>query len=376
MILIALTGGPPKIAGRGRRTRTFEHLGTAASEFGLDLLVTTPNDWLYSRGRVQGWKFSSQQGHERWRETTVSMFNAVVYDAMYLADLKQYRTTYRRWKSYIDKGNIPSFNPVLPAKDVIYQDLVFSEDLASHVPETLYHVKPEIIIARLKRGQSLWLKPIYGSGGRNMLWIRYLGGERYKVIAERFYGKTLRKTMNEAELRQVLAYALQRRSYMVQEHIPLLHTPDGRKFDIRVTVQRNHTGNWQVVAVTGRFGAKDSALTNFHAGGRVESLTHPTSTQVAQLQKMGLDTDDLVRGTRLVISAAELLQQRYRALGILGVDIGQSESGKQFVYDFNGRPGRDILTDQEVEAAMYSVAGYASYLGQMARPDSARPNRA
>lgn len=364
MLLIALTGGPPKIARRARRTRTFEHLGAFASQFGHELLITTPKDWVFHRELVRGWKYTTQNGRKEWKRTTVSAVNAVVYDAMYLADLKEHRTAYRRWKRHMQRKVIPSFNPVLPAKDTIYQSLAKSGGLSGHIPETEYQIQPEGVLARLKRGQSLWLKPTYGSGGRNMLWLRYLGDGRYKVIAERFFGRRVRKTMSESRLRKVLAYAFQRRSYMAQEHIPLLHTTDGRKFDIRVTVQRNHTGQWQVVAMTGRFGAPGSALTNFHAGGRVESLTQPTVEQNERLREMGMVEGDLSRAAELAVVVAERMQKKYPTLGMLGLDIGQSVSGRQYIYDFNGRPGRDILTDKEIQTAMYCVAGYCDYLSK------------
>lgn len=364
MLLIALTGGPPKIARRVRRTRTFEHLGAFASELGHNLLITTPKDWSYPRGRVQGWNYVGQDGKHLWRRTEASLFNYVVYDAMYLADLKQHRTDYRKWRKYMEEQPVPSFNPVLPAKDAVYQDLVFSGRLAPHVPETRYQVQPDWVISRLKQGQSLWLKPTYGSGGRNMLWIRQLGGDRFKVVGERFYGKSLRQVVDEARLRKIVNYAFHNRSYMAQEHIPLLHTTDRRKFDLRVTVQRNHTGQWQVVALTGRFGSPGSALTNFHAGGRVESLTHPSAEQLLRLKEMGMTEADLAQSAGLALAAAERLQQSHATLGLLGVDIGQSVAGKQYIYDFNGRPGRDILTNQEIQTAMYCVAGYCDYLGK------------
>lgn len=361
-MLIALTGGPPNIAGRMRRTRTFQALGRFSAELGQDLLVTTPANWSIRKERVRGWKYDLQGGTEVWRSITVPMQDSVVYDAMYLADLKQYQADYRTWKRFIDKGSIPFFNPILPAKDLIYRSLERTELWPGRIPATEYNVDTVRVVKLVKERQHVWLKPTIGSGGRNMVLLQYLGQDRFKVVAERFYGRSLHKEVTSKELRRLLFYATERRKYMAQEHIPLLHTRDGRKFDLRVTVQRDGTGVWQVVALTGRFGSPGSTLTNFHAGGRVESFSHPTPRQMVQLNEFGVTEANLSQAAKLALLVAAQLQQQYERLGILGLDIGQSERGGLFVYDFNGRPGRDILTDPEVSHAMRCIAGYSGYL--------------
>ncbi|OFW75086.1 MAG: hypothetical protein A2201_13185 [Alicyclobacillus sp. RIFOXYA1_FULL_53_8] len=144
-VLIALTGGPPNMAGRPRRARTFRELGQFSADLGQELLLTTPANWSFGKQRVQGWKYVPG-GTEVWRPSTVPMADCVVYDAMYLADLKKYQAEYRTWKRLIGKGAIPFFNPILPAKDLIYRGLEGAKLWPGRIPATEYNVNTENVV--------------------------------------------------------------------------------------------------------------------------------------------------------------------------------------------------------------------------------------
>jgi hypothetical protein len=137
---------------------------------------------------------------------------------------------------------------------------------------------------------------------------------------------------------------------------------DGGRVDFSVTVQRDETGQWTVTAITGRFGVPGSMSTNYHAGGRVQSLTQPRFETEAKLAEAGVGHEDLQATSLLALRVAHCLQRQHANLTALGIDIEGSAGGKRlYVYDCNSRPGRDILNDEELQAFMRSVAGFARY---------------
>ena len=286
----------------------------------------------------------------------------VVYDAMYLADLERYRVSYRRLQAKLARDEVQYFNPVLPAKDLVYRELEHVRLGLGRLPETTYSVTPGKVLRLLHEQPTLWLKPVYGSGGRNILYVERIGSTTYRVIAERFFAGRIVRNVDRRDLLRLLRYAMHRRIYLAQENVPLIRTDDGRKIDFRVTVQRTDTGTWTVAAVTARVGGAGAVLTNYHAGGRVVSISHWNDTTTKWLTDLGFDEVQFQRSKKLAVRVARVLQRKRPTLGLLGVDIGATADGRLFVYDFNGRPGRDILTDSEMEGLMWRLAGFARYL--------------
>lgn len=360
-MLVAVTGSAPGLENT-RRNRAFAKLGRWALHYELPLLVTAPGIFSAHPERLTGWTLHQRDAHWSWRFATFRNRESVVYDAMYLADLKAYRNPYRRLLHQLQVRQVPCFNPVLPAKDKVYRALQKRSADGLCLPKTWFDVTPNGVVKLLKASSCLWLKPTYGSGGRNMMCVRSLGKNRYEVVAERFYGERVHREMSRAALCTMITIAQRHRRYMAQEHVSLLQTADGRKADIRVTVQRDYTGHWKLTALTGRCGGRNSILTNYHAGGQTTSLTAGGRSCHQWLTDVGMVEADLVRAEKSALAAAKRLEILDAHLGLLGVDVGRAEDGQQFVYDCNGRPGRDILTDAEVNVFMRNVAGYGRYL--------------
>jgi YheC/D like ATP-grasp len=359
-MLVAVTGRPPDVS-KTRRSQAFMNLWHWTQHVGLPFLVTTPEAIAMQSHQVSGWTFSQDGTIPSW-EFATEQCEPVIYDAMYLADLKRHKTGYRRLLRNFHANNIPVFNPVLPAKDKVYRALMKRRKDEALLPKTWFDVTAEQVLRLLRETPRLWLKPTYGSGGRNMMFIRRVGVGRYQVIADRFYGERVRRELISSELATLITGARKYRRYMAQEHIALRETADFRKVDLRVTVQRDQTGKWGTTAMTGRCGAKGSVLTNYHAGGNITSLTERGAVCRKWLAGVGMTEQDLTRTEHCALTAARRVQRLDGNVGLLGLDIGQAEDGQHYVYDCNGRPGRDILTDGEVDAFMKAVAGFGLYL--------------
>jgi hypothetical protein len=362
-VLVALTGVPPDRLTHARRQWTFLQLGRAAEQFGLPLMVTTPAEFQPHRRWIGGRLYRADDEGSPWTCAEIPLSrHAVVYDAMYLSDLQLFRSSFHPLRHALHGLEVPVFNPVLPPKDTVYRALSGRPLKGGGLPETRYDLSPNGVLQLFKSVPQWWLKPVYGSGGRNILFVQRLKPGRYLVSGERFFGQRLVGEVNRRELKRILCQAMERRRYMAQQHIPLITSRDGRKVDFRVTVQRNETGAWQITAITARLSAKGSMLTNYHAGGAVQSLTRSSEEDLAWMTRQGIRDIPFEHAQEFALRVAKRLQQKYPLLGSLGVDVGQSVEGKWYVYDCNGRPGRDILTDQEVEAFVHSVAGFAKYL--------------
>lgn len=369
-MLVVVTGDGPELAGRGRRTKTFRYLARVACEHGLPVFFTTPARFRFpsviggpAAHHSDGWVY--RMDSERfWRHREVLRpTDVVVYDAMYLGDLQRQKDVYQRvHRSWIAHG-YRFFNPILPAKDVLYRSLQKHDIAPALLPKTWMGVTPEKVLRLLEVQQRVWLKPVIGSGGRNIMVLDKRSDGRYHVVAERFFGeRRIDRCVSARQALELLRGALRRRSYMAQEEVPLNHTEDGRKVDFRATVVRGQGNDWRTIALTARIGASGSLLTNFHAGGKAQSLT---STNLLTPSLADGTVEDLLQHLRLGAQrVAAVLQRHSPRLGLLGVDLGTTADGRVYVYDFNGRPGRDILRDVEIYQMMDALVDYSRWLLQ------------
>ncbi len=363
MMLVAVTGADP---GRGSRRRKMAFLALAegATNIGLSVHVVTPTVQPLRDGRWPGWSWQGNSPHPSWRmqEVKVSPRHSVLFDAMYLADLRRYRYPYQRFIAQARSRGYMVFNALLPHKDGIYDWLAAHPDLQHYLPATWRLSDTHQVEQALSHYSRLWLKPVYGSGGRHMVYLENTGRQMWRLTGERFYGSRLDSLLEREDLFHWLLQLQRRRPYVLQEDIPLVCTSKGNRVDFRITLVRNQKGFWQVIAVTARTAAPQALLTNFHAGGQVRSLTLLHPDNFSWLESLGMGSKDLLDMRELGVAVANELAAHEPLLGILGLDVGRSQQGHWYVYDWNVRPGRDILTDEELVACMTTVAGYAYYL--------------
>lgn len=362
-MLIVMTGHSSLRAPSRRRFRTFKWLAEACSGHQIPVFMMTPNGVSPNPKLCRGWMYHI---HETplWQPATTSLQSATVYDAMYLRDVTTYWRQYNVARRILRSAGVTVFNPQMSGKDVIYKYLQRHASDVIPLPQTAYITSSVDVLNILEHTPQIWFKPIHGSGGRNMLWIQRMSRDRYLVKAHGFYRHRFNHMMTRSELLHWIRAGRKHHNYIVQEHIPLVQTPSGRKVDFRVTIQRGLTGEWEVIAITARFGVKGAMVTNYHAGGEVLSCTTLTPSVKAALTRIGLRHKDVKLASTIALEAGRALQRNYPNLGILGVDVGLTDSGKMFLYDFNSRPGRDILLDREIRRSMYTIADYTEFLSR------------
>lgn len=361
-MLVVVTGGPPVQADAPRRSLAFSTLAAAAREHDLPAVFVTPAACVRLGRALSGEAYDLRSASFVATKTTLPAKRSVVFDALYLSDLPRFRRALRTMRRSLRRQSIPYFNPAMPAKDVLYRRLAQAALGPGSIPWTAYEATPKRVLTLLDDHDCLWLKPVFGSGGRDIAVIRRRAKACFEVIAQRPDGHCVERTLNPEELTLFLSRANQVRRMVVQEQVDLLQTHDGRRVDFRVTLVRGRAGAWRVVGITQRKAAPGSILTNYHAGGEVLSLTETdTGTRLLQAE-FDMPEDALVQITRAALAVSEELTRMHPTFGLLGVDVGCTPDGRYYVYDCNARPGRDILTDDELVEMMKSIAGFARYL--------------
>jgi glutathione synthase/RimK-type ligase-like ATP-grasp enzyme len=130
-----------------------------------------------------------------------------------------------------------------------------------------------------------------------------------------------------------------KRNYIVQKEINLLRT-DNNVIDVRVLVQKDHTGKWTITGMICRIGRTGSITSNIASGGHASHLTKVLADN--------FNNDNTRRSIEnevktLALEAAQKLEASVGSIGELGIDIGIDRSGKVWFIEANLKPARQVF---------------------------------
>ncbi|UHA74529.1 YheC/YheD family endospore coat-associated protein [Paenibacillus sp. 481] len=234
-------------------------------------------------------------------------------------------------------ANIRLFNQVNRyGKMKIHNLLNQDPNIVPHLPETSI-ASPRVIAEMMTRYDSLILKPDNSSVGKGIMKLTTTASgwsTTYKALTKGAKRWCTIET-SRGVLPKVVTSALAQRHYLAQQYLPLA-TYGQRPFDLRVSVQRNGTGQWQITGIVGKIAAGHTFVTNVAQGGtvmRFEQLiaaTFPPNVAATLHQRVSQF------GMRVVQRLSSHLPQ----LADVGLDIGLSTDGSPLFIECNGRDQR------------------------------------
>lgn len=197
------------------------------------------------------------------------------------------------------------------------------------LPETVLFNKKNME-RMMEEYQELIVKPNKGSlGKRNMKvskknkteWVLdYLDGP--EKVSETFTKDSWPKHLNDHTAES---------KYLIQERIALAEYM-GSPFDIRVSIQRNGTGNWQITGMVAKVAQTGNFVTNVARGG----TCFPVSDIVMNLP--GLDVRQVCQHVeQLAFMCAGQLAGFLPNLADIGLDIGITDHGFPMFIECNAR---------------------------------------
>jgi hypothetical protein len=232
-------------------------------------------------------------------------------------------------------------NPPLIGKWESHKILSEHHTLSRFIPNTCLATNFNQVERMLKKHGAVYLKPIAGSKGRNI--IRVIMREKSNLYDYQ-YQKNSQSCIGTSKginsLRNRLMKYMGNRTYIVQRRIDLLRI-DGSIADVRIIVQKDHTGQWSITGQACRIGRKGSITSNISSGGRASKV----ETVVAQSFADPLQRERILKDINyLALEAAHVLEAKTSSMGELGIDIGIDQEGVVWFIEANLRPARRVFT--------------------------------
>lgn len=230
---------------------------------------------------------------------------------------------------------------------------LLASKFAAHLPVSTSYSKARLH-SMMDRFDSLYIKPQSSSVGKGIIKVSRNGDSNWYVQLPK-KAIVAKRLIAEQKIDRV---ARQKR-YLIQKAIPLARY-NGRPFDIRVSVQRGGSGNWQVTGMVGKVARKGSHVTNVARGGTVERCEKlfRSGTMNAVM------TANSVRALSLNIT--RYLGSRLDRLADVGLDIGVTSAGKPYFIELNCRDQRYSFRKAKLSDTFYRTyanpISYANYL--------------
>jgi hypothetical protein len=226
----------------------------------------------------------------------------------------------------------------------IHRLLMLNPAIRPHLPETF---SADLTI----------IKPNSSSIGRGIMKLERIGS-RWEFIYP--LHKTQRKITFSNSIPSILKSKLKSMRYIIQQRLPLAKY-SGRPFDLRVSVQRNINGGWQVTGIIGKVAAEGAFVTNIAQGGTV----YPLVSLVQQYPNLNYEkVYDKITGLSLLVALQ--VSMYLPSLADLGLDIGLTECGFPMFIECNGRDLRYCFQKGHMidiwKSTYTNPMGYARYL--------------
>ncbi|MBC9783823.1 YheC/YheD family protein [Heliobacterium chlorum] len=292
-------------------------------ELDITLTVFTPLDVNWRLNKVNGYVM---QKDCQWVRRILPL-PTVIYDRFFTisnyAGVAQFRRSIRR-------RGIPLFNPIIGKKYEIYRKLARDKRLVSYLPETILFRNEREFFVKLNKWKQVYLKPDAGSKGRGI--IRLIQGKnRLTYVTE--VGNKQGRWMDTMKLKRWLKQVTHGQRYIAQQGLQPAQLND-RIFDLRILVQRDSEGTWQVTGGSARV-ANNGITCNICTGAQAIPLDK--AFEESEVKTSLEEVHDVS------LQVAKTLTKLYPRLGELGLDFLIDRDSRLWFLEANSRPGRIVF---------------------------------
>lgn len=295
-----------------------------AQEEGFDdTMVFTPDDVNLSKQLVTGYVMRDGE----WQQLILP-FPSITFDIGYYTGESSIKV-----KKIKEHPKFPFIGYSLGNKWTIQKHLMAAKPLSPYLLPTEMASHEKVILSMAKQHQSVMLKPLNGSGGKGIFRINrlpngYQLGEHEDTLS----------LYSEQQIREMLHHLIENRKYIVQKWVDI-RDRQGSVYDIRVLVQKNHVGQWQLTGMGIRQGESKKITSNLTGGGQAFQVYPFLKEQFGEASAKKL----IHQMERIALFIPRHLEKGYKKrLAELGLDLAVDRDQHIWIIEVNIKPGKTL----------------------------------
>ncbi|OUM99431.1 MAG: hypothetical protein BAA04_08945 [Firmicutes bacterium ZCTH02-B6] len=317
----------------GPQTTFFRRLIRIGRLLNMVVYVFEPADLQRQVGAVAGWTWLDGRGWVR----RLFPLPDVLYDRGYVTP------PVLRLQRWLRRQGVQQFNSLVGSKWWVYRLMHRFPDLAPYIPETRVLRTTADLAGMVRRHGTVYVKAAGGGKGIG-IWVistSSRGGYTYRYTDAQARIHRGRTTNLGAIVQHLLLRP--RQPWLIQPRIDLARWR-GRIFDVRVLVQRDARGEWQITGTGARIGRPGSIISNLYGGGEAWPLEPVVMESLGMTEAQAAAVRRRVEQIALrVAQEIDFACRRTGYVGELGIDIGIDRSGRLWFFEANSRTGRNLF---------------------------------
>lgn len=215
----------------------------------------------------------------------------------------------------------------------LYKGLSKHPQVTKYIPETNRYTNFKDAMLMLEKYGFIFLKSFYGSCGKEVLSIE----KEDNGFKLNFYDNGLKILLfnDIVKAEDFVKNFTQGKRFIVQQGINLLEF-QGRKFDIRIVLQKDDSGVWRSNLNACRLAKEKLDITNISAGGELATYEEICSSLTVYEGKVP-SRDELVDAA---VNLAAYIEKEFGTHGEIGMDMAIDACGKIWFIEANARPDK------------------------------------
>lgn len=335
----------------------YKYLQILGKKKNILVYVFYPDSISWDKAIVNGYHFNFTK--QKWENKQFPLPN-FIYDRCFYVSVK----TYLKYKPFVEKikqnKKISLLGHGLKGKWEVYEILSKNPLYMKYLPKTEKFKSHNQLLKWLSISPII-LKPIGGSHGAGVIKVAQ-ENNNYVITGRNYYNRKITFIFQDKQkFIKWINQFIGRKRFIIQQYLDLF-TSYKQPFDVRVLVQKDQNGNWDITGMSVRLGDKDNITSNLHGGGKVEQLLSLLEREFDQ-NKANIINDEI---NKLVLAIPSFLENNHGNLFELGIDIGIDRQGRVWIIEVNSKPGRKVfslLKDKEKTIkALSSPILYTEYL--------------
>ncbi|NDI36299.1 YheC/YheD family protein [Chengkuizengella sediminis] len=317
--------------------QNFIDIITNGQQYNQNVYVVTTADLRINQQQIYGYYYDAT--FNKWRRKKIPL-PKVLYNRISYRKYEALPKTKRLILRCLKNQNIHLFNPFFFNKWSLFQWLKKSNTTKNYIPITQRLKGWKEMNTLIKQFDTLYIKPIKGKAGsgimrvRKMTGVEELGELPYELKIQRKKSIGTYQFNTIQSLHKTIKKNTGHGKYIIQQGIQLAKNYEN-PFDLRVLIQKNGSGLWNITGIGARVAGANSITTHVPRGGKIDE---PNILLTSYFGKE--KADQLIEDVRNV--TIKICHQIEKAsaypLGEMSMDLGIDEKGKIWFFEANSRP--------------------------------------
>lgn len=269
----------------------------------------------------------------------------------------EHSTQFKQLLNILDYLHIPIFNDHFMNKWDVHHTLGKKKFLFPYIPNTELLQNKKQLTNFLEQHKQIFIKPIYGSQGRNI--FRIHSKEDHFVLSDSDGTDFTYPEIHSLFLG--IKNKVTHSPHIIQQGITLL-TFQNQPFDFRILTHKSKTNSWILTSIIARISATDKFVSNIARGGNIKSVNEVlintfSEDEIFHIKKLI---------TELSLEISKILD--YSTIGIygeFGIDLALDINGNPWLIEVNTKPSKNFYySDESIRPSSKAIFRYFLLLSQ------------